>query len=68
MRKSLSRLWPFAVLGLVSGVAIMGDGVPLKAVEEKPPEFEWIGEDLVGAREKARKTGKPLLVLFRCPP
>ena len=28
----------------------------------------WYYEDLPGAREEARRTGKPLLVVLRCPP
>ena len=35
--------------------------------EEALPGF-WVDDDLEQGLSQARKTGKPLLVVFRCPP
>lgn len=35
--------------------------------EENLPEF-WVDDDIEKGLSRARKTGKPLLVVFRCPP
>ncbi len=39
-----------------------------EALEDLELRGRWYYGDLEGARAEARKTGKPLFVLLRCPP
>ncbi len=71
----LQRLPGTAVLlaGLLCGAENLPAQVLGKAaLREKLDDLElrgrWYYDDLPGAMQEARRTGKPLFVLLRCPP
>ncbi len=47
---------------------LRGDVRLHEALEDLELRGRWYYGDLEGARAEARKTGKPLFVLLRCPP
>lgn len=52
---------------LVGSVALM-TGIPNQiSAQETAPAKGWL-TDYIAARQLARKTGKPLMVVFRCGP
>ena len=52
------------ITGLVVSLTIAGS---LTAAPPDPAKFGW-ETDYVAARAKAKRNGKPLLVVFRCQP
>lgn len=53
---------------LISGFWPVTVPAPVRAdAEENLPGF-WVDDDIEKGLSQARKTGKPLLVVFRCPP
>ena len=50
------------------GQDLRGDVRLHEALEDLELRGRWYYGDLEGARAEARKTGKPLFVLLRCPP
>ena len=50
------------------GQDLRGDVRLHEALEDLELRGQWYYGDLEGARAEARKTGKPLFVLLRCPP
>ena len=47
----------------------LGDeSFPVEWESEKEKDLFWVYDDLEAATAKAEKTGKPLLVTFRCVP
>ncbi len=67
MYRSPSRMLfaAFLLFGLCSPVApTSGRGDETKEIL---PGF-WVDDDLEKGLSQARRTGKPLLVVFRCPP
>jgi hypothetical protein len=58
-------------LALLAALALQGDppATPLqKALNDLEPRGAWHYDDLAGGLAEARRTGKPLLVVLRCPP
>ncbi len=54
--------------GLLYGQQLKGNVRLLRELDDIELKGRWYYEDLEGAREEARRTGKPLFVLLRCPP
>ncbi len=63
-----SRLFVFGLLLSVAGTAAAQSGP--EELRKKLGDFElvgkWFYDDLAGAEAEAKKTGKPLLIVFRC--
>lgn len=53
-------------MAVTTGVALMaGTACEVRAQKESPPGWQT---DYVAARELAKKSGKPLMIVFRCGP
>jgi len=58
-----------ALLLLLAATGVNAKDNPLKdALQDDLLTGDWIYEDMRAGYAKARKTGKPLLVSFRCVP
>ncbi len=57
------------VLVLFAATAVVAKDSPLKeALQDDLVTGDWIYEDMAAGYAQAEKTGKPLLVSFRCVP
>lgn len=54
--------------GLLYGQQLKGNVRLLRELDDIELKGSWYYEDLEGAKAEARKTGKPLFVVLRCPP
>ena len=63
------RFWTAVlVLGLASTLAAKEDEALKEALEDHLVHADWIYDDVDKGFAEAKKTGKPLLVSFRCVP
>jgi hypothetical protein len=54
---------------LLAALAFAEDKAPLRAaLKDTEPKGDWIYDDVAAGLADAKKTGRPLMVVFRCVP